>query len=76
MNDFRFNEKYLIGKRVPKQKPRKMTSQNCYLIGYLMHVACNFIMRGIKEFHRKVMFIIFTKIFHNLTTIHKHIDHI
>ena len=36
-----------------------------------------FIMRGIKNVHRKVLYIIFTKIFHNLTiTIHKHIDHI
>ena len=56
---------------------KKMTSQNCNLIGYLTHVASNFIMRGIKTFHRKVMFIIFTKIFHNLTiTVHKYIDHI
>ena len=69
--------KYLNGKRVPEQNPREMTSQNYNLIGYSTHVASNFIMRGIKKFHRKVMFIIFTKIFHNLTiTIHEHIDHI
>ena len=68
---------YLIGKRIPEQKPREMTSQNCNLIGYSTHVASNFIMTDIKKFHRKAMFIIFTKIFHNLTiTIHKHIDHI
>ena len=51
----------------------------CYIlqmIGYSTHVAANFIMRGIKKVHRKVRFIIFTKIFYNLTTIHKHIDHI
>ena len=73
---FRFNEKYLIVKQMLEQKPRDMTSQNCNLIGYSMHVAY-FIMRGIKNFHRKVMFIIFTNIFHNLTiTIHKHINHI
>ena len=77
INGFRFNEKYLIGKRVPEQKPRKMTSQNCNLIGYLTHVASTFIMRDIKKFHRKVMFIIFPKIFYNLTiTIHKHVVHI
>ena len=77
MTRFLFNEKYKIGKRVPEQKPREMTSQNCNLIGYSTHVASNFIKRGIKTFHRKVMFIIFTKICHNLTiTIHKHIDHI
>ena len=77
INGFRFNEKYLIGKRVPEQKPHEMTSQNCTLIGYSTHVASNFIMRGIKKLYRKVMLIIFTKIFHNLTvTIHKHIDHI
>ena len=51
---FRFNEKYLIGKRVPKQKPREITSQNCYLIGYSTHVASNFIMRGIKKFTEKL----------------------
>ena len=77
INGFCFNEKYLIGKRVPEQKPREMTSQNCNLIGYSTHVASNFIMRGIKKIHRKVMFIIFKKIFHNLTiTIQKQIDHI
>ena len=76
INGFRFNEKYLIGKRVPnQQKPREMTSQNCNWICYSTHVASNFIMRGIKNFHRKVMFIIFTKIFLNLT-ITIHIDHI
>ena len=41
----------------------EMTSQNCNLIGYSMHLASNSIMRGIQKFHRKVMFIIFTKIF-------------
>ena len=44
-----FNEKYLIGKRVPEQNPREMTSQNCNLIGYSTHVASNFGMRGIKK---------------------------
>ena len=69
--------KYMTGMRVPEQKPRETTSQNCNLIGYSSHVASNFIMRDIKNVHGKVMFIIFTKIFHNLTiTIHKHIDHI
>ena len=77
INGFCFNEKYLIGKRVPEQKPREMTSQNCNLVGYLTHVVSNFIMRAIKKIHRKVMFIIVTKIFQKLTiTIHKHIDHI
>ena len=69
--------KYLIGKRVPEQKPCEMTSQNCNLIGYSTHVASNFIMMNIKKIHREVVFIIFTKIFHSLTiTIHKRIDHI
>ena len=45
---FRFNEKYLIGKRVSEQEPREMTSQNCNLIGYSTHVASNFIMRDLK----------------------------
>ena len=77
LNGFRFNEKYLIWKRVPEQKSREMTSQNCNLIGYSTHVASNFIMRDIKNFTEKLFFIIFTKIFHNLTiTIHKHVDHI
>ena len=77
INGFCINEKYLIGKWVPEQKLQEKTSQNCNLIGYLTHLASNFIIRGIKKFHRKVMFIIFTKITHNLTiTIHKHIDHI
>ena len=77
INGFHFNEKYLIGKRVLEQKPREMTSPNCNLISYSTHVASNFIMRGIKKIHRKVLFIIFTKIFHNIIiTIHKHIDHI
>ena len=76
INGFCFNEKYLIGKRVSELKLREMTSQNCNLIGYSMHVVSNFILCEIK-FHRKVMFIIFTKIFRSLTiTIHKYIDHI
>ena len=59
--------KYLIGMQIPEQKPWEMTSQNCNLIGYSTHMASFFIMRDIKKIHRKVMFIIFTKIFHNLT---------
>ena len=47
INGFRFNEKYMLGKRVPEQKPRETTSQNCNLVGYSTHVASNFIMRGI-----------------------------
>ena len=53
INGFRFNEKYLIGKRLPEQKARDMTSQNCILVGYSTHVASNFIMRGIKKFAKK-----------------------
>ena len=54
INGFRFNEKYLIGKRAPEQKPREMTSLNCNLIGYSTHVASNFIMKGTKNFTEKL----------------------
>ena len=67
INGFRFNEKYLIGKRVPEQKPHEMTSQNCNLISYSTYVASNFIMRSIKNIQRKVLCLIFSKIFLNLT---------
>ena len=77
INGFRFSEKYLIGKRVTEQKPREMTSQNCNLIGCSTHVASNLLWGALIKNHRKVMFIIFTKIFHTLIiTIHKHIDHV
>ena len=34
INGYRFNEKYLLEKRVPEQKASEMTSQNCNLICY------------------------------------------
>ena len=54
IHGFRLNEKYLIGKLVPEQKPREMTSQNYNLIGNSTHVASNLIMRGIRNFTEKL----------------------
>ena len=72
---FRFNEKYLIGKRVPEQKPHEMTSQKCNLIGYLTHVASNCYYEGNFKKSTENLCSLFSQRFSTIT-IHKHIDHI